>query len=385
MRIGVLTSLYPAPPRPYEGIFAERRWRGMLERGHEVAVVHPLPRTPGPLARGAWAEIRDMPARETRHGITVERPRYWHWPGRALGNAARFARAGLRTLGDGSRRPDVVVADYAWPAACASQTLRERALPFVVSGRGSDVLQVAAIAELRAVLAQCLQSSAGWVGVSQDLVEAMDELAGRPGTGRLVPNGVDLERFVPGDQAAARERLGLAAGESLTLVVGHLIERKDPLLALEAFARAQPGSGRLVFLGRGPLGEAVRTAAAARGLSDRVDVRGEVQPEDLAGWYQACDCLLLTSSREGRPNVVLEALASGRPVVATDAGGTRELLADLPGSLVPERDPEAIAERLRETLAAAWEPEHLRGLVAHLSWSRSCETLERYLEERSAA
>ena len=56
MRIEVLTSLYPSPPRPHEGIFAERRWTGMQTRGHEVHVVHPLPRT-GPFVRGSWAEI----------------------------------------------------------------------------------------------------------------------------------------------------------------------------------------------------------------------------------------------------------------------------------------------------------------------------------------
>ena len=108
MNIEVLTSLYPSPPRPFEGIFAERRWTGMRERGHQVRVTHPLPRTPGPFARGAWAEIRRMPAREERAGIRIERPRYLHLPGRALRNARRFQRVGLRRLlREGP--PDVVV------------------------------------------------------------------------------------------------------------------------------------------------------------------------------------------------------------------------------------------------------------------------------------
>jgi len=385
VRIGVLTSLYPAPTRPFEGIFAERRWRGMADRGHEVSVVQPLPRTPGPLARGAWAEIRDMPAREVRHGIPVDRPRYWHWPGRSAGNAERFARAGTAVLCAGGVRPDVVVADYAWPAASAVDAVGACGVPFVISGRGSDVLQVAGIAELRLVLARCLTRSAGWVGVSQDLVDAMDGLAERPGTGALVPNGVDLERFAPGDRGAARERLGLAREGTLTLVVGHLIERKDPLLALEAFARAAGTEARLVFLGRGPLREDLERSVAARGLTARVSILGEVPPEELQWWYRACDCLLLTSSREGRPNVVLEALASGRPVVATDAGGTRELLAGMDGALVLDRDPESIAKSLRRTLEASWDAAALRERVGHLSWEKSCETLESYLEQRRAA
>ena len=263
MRIEVLTSLWPSPPRPYEGIFAERRWLGMLNRGHEVGVVHPQPLAPA-LACGRWGEIRRMPRRELRHGLVVVRPRYLHLPGRARANAHRFARAGLRALLTRSR-PDVVVADYAWPAAAVAPRLAELGLPCVVSGRGSDVLEVAGEAGLGGELAEFLRAAGHWCGVSDELVRALDELGGAPGRGRLVPNGVDLERFTPAPRAVARTRLGLAPDGALVLVVGHLIPRKDPLLALAAFARGAPPDARCAFLGRGPLAGELERAIRREG------------------------------------------------------------------------------------------------------------------------
>ena len=94
----MLTSLYPSCARPFEGIFAERRWLSMLSRGHEVSLTQPLPLAPPSalarlLGRSDWAAIADSPKEERREGITVRRPRYLHVPGRPLSNARRFAFA----------------------------------------------------------------------------------------------------------------------------------------------------------------------------------------------------------------------------------------------------------------------------------------------------
>ena len=161
MRIGVLTSLYPSPPRPQEGIFAERRWVGMRARGHEVFLVHPVPHAPKILSWGQRGEYRRMPSGEDRRGVRIGRPRYRHVPRRALGNAAAFASAGCELL-LGAERPDVVVIDYAWPAAAAVQRLREAGLPCVVNGRGSDVLLVREHPSLRAELARALELAGRW-------------------------------------------------------------------------------------------------------------------------------------------------------------------------------------------------------------------------------
>jgi glycosyltransferase involved in cell wall biosynthesis len=373
MRIGVLTSLYPGPTRPYEGIFAERRWTLMQARGHRIAVVHPLPLTPPAIAgpRARWRAIAGLPEREERGGIPIRRPRYLHLPRLALGNARRFARAGLGELGE----PELVVCDYAWPAAYAARELAHRRIPCVISGRGSDVLQVREQPRLAQELAGCLRAAGHWCAVSADLVRAMDALGGKPGQGVLVPNGVDCELFQPRERGPARRALGLPEERPLVLVVGHLIPRKDPMLALAAFERGAPSEALLVFLGRGELEEELARRAGAR-----VRLVGERPPEELATWYAAADLLLLTSRREGRPNVVLEALASGRPVLATDAGGTAEILAGEPRMLAATRDPGELGRRLAELLVTPPAPERCRALVSALSWERALDALERCLE-----
>jgi len=384
MRICVLTSLYPSAPLPFEGVFAERRWSEMAARGHAIRVVQPTPRAPlGALGAGLgqrlgrqeWRDAARKPARELRAAIEIERPRYLHVPGLSLRNAHAFARAGVRTiLAHG--RPDAVVCDYAWPAAAAAPLLATSAVPVLISGRGSDVLQVAGVPALAAELSRCLRAAGHWIGVSRDLVHCMDRLGESPGRGVLVPNGVDLELFRVQDRGAAREQLGLAIESSLVLVVGHLIERKDPSLALRAFLAGAPAHALLAFVGRGPLEARVRELARDCGQSERVRFAGELEPRQLARWYAACDALLLTSSREGRPNVVLEALACGRAVVATDAGGTAELLAGLPDAVDSDRDPAAIGARLARALARPAPPEELRARVQGLSWGASSIKLE---------
>ena len=364
MRIAILTSLYPSTSLPFEGVFAERRWLGMAARGHAIRVVQPTPTAPlgvvgssvGPLlGRPQWRDVARKPERELRGGIEIERPRYLHVPGLSLRNARAFARRGVRAvLAQG--RPDAVVCDYAWPAAAAAPILADSGVPVLISGRGSDVLQVAGVPALAAELSRGLRAAGHWIGVSCDLVQAMDRLGQAPGRGVLVPNGVDLELFRIQDRGRAREQLGLEVDQPLVLVVGHLIERKHPSLALGAFLRGAPANAALAFVGRGPLEGRVRGLARDAGQSARVLFVGELEPPQLAHWYAACDALLLTSSREGRPNVVLEALASGRAVVATDAGGTAELLAGLPDAVAADRDPAAIGARLARALAQPTAP-----------------------------
>jgi glycosyltransferase involved in cell wall biosynthesis len=276
----------------------------------------------------------------------------------------------------------VVVLDYAWPAAAAAARLRARGLACVVGGRGSDVLEVVGEAGLADELAAALRAAGHWCAVSQDLLAVLDRLGGRGGQGVLVANGIDHALFHPRDRAATRRALGLelADDQRLVLVCGHLIERKDPLLALETFARGGGPRDRLVFLGRGPLVPALEAAIFARGLGQRVELRGEVPPESLALWYGAADALLLTSRREGRPNVVLEALASGRPVLATEAGGTAEVLGELaPRMLARTRDPGALGVALERLLAEPAHPQDCAAAVAHLTWDASLDALERCL------
>lgn len=382
MKVRVLTSLYPSPETPFEGIFAARKWEGLAARGHDVDVVMPLPWAPGTFQSvlpAHYARMARAPREEVREGIPVVRPRYLHIPSRGVGNANRFAKVGIRGV-MARGRPDVCVIDYAWPGAAAAEGLRAKGVPVVINGRGSDVLQVAEVESLSAELQRGLGAAHAVTAVSQDLLDAMVRLGGNADAATLTPNGVDTEHFSPGPRDEARGRVCQPVGDRMVLVVGHLIPRKDPILSMDAFHAAGLENARLVFVGRGPLMGDVRAHAVSLGIEDRVSLLGERPPEELVDWYRAADVMLLTSSREGRPNVVLEALSTGCPVVATDAGGTSEVVTS-DRMLSSSRDAADIGAMLKGLLAAPPTPAELRAGIEHLTWRSSLDGLERILNQ----
>jgi glycosyltransferase involved in cell wall biosynthesis len=157
----------------------------------------------------------------------------------------------------------------------------------------------------------------------------------------VVPNGVDPRFRADGPRAAG----------DYALVVGSLQPRKDPETAIEAIALLGDGNLRLIFAGpdRGGRVDAERAAQHA-GLRSRVDFRGYVPDEELAGLYRGAACLVFPSRYEGFGLPALEAMASGTPVVATTAGALPEVAGDA-AILVGERDPVALAGGIERALA----------------------------------
>lgn len=164
---------------------------------------------------------------------------------------------------------------------------------------------------------------------------------------RLIPNGVDTDRFAPAttlERQAIRASLGLRADELIALFVGRLEQRKGLDLLLKAWGEmaGRPAPPRLLIVGPG---NAERWTALARGLEIESRISFLGGREDVARFYRAADLFVFPSRAEGCPNAVLEAMASGVPVVATDVAGNREAVGEdgRTGWLVPAGDPRALA------------------------------------------
>jgi len=164
---------------------------------------------------------------------------------------------------------------------------------------------------------------------------------------RVVYNGIDVERFHPRDELS-REDVGPV------VTIGRLVEQKNHRLFLQAaveLSRYVPHA-RFVIVGDGPLGEALEAQARSLGIHARVSFVGE--RGDVDAILRAASLFWLTSRWEGMPNVLLEAMASGTPVVATDVGGVRELVrSGIDGFIVAGDDPEAFAHHSRDLLVDA--------------------------------
>lgn len=171
---------------------------------------------------------------------------------------------------------------------------------------------------------------------------------------RVIPNGLVLDKFMVNDsnRAGLRQQLGIAEDEFLWLAVGRLEEQKDYPTLLQAFKVLKQGGhkAQLRVAGQGPLLESLQGQAADLGLSDHAIFLG--LRRDIPLLLDAADAFVLSSAWEGLPNVVMEAMASGKPVVATCVGGVPELVQEgVNGYMAPPRNAEALAAAMEKMMA----------------------------------
>jgi len=194
------------------------------------------------------------------------------------------------------------------------------------------------------------------VGVGEAVRQALINNEGIPGQRvGVLYNGIDVDAFASaGDRAAARRDLGAGPGEFLLLQVARLDYLKDHATAVRTLARVvtQAPNARLVLVGDGPERPAIEAQVRKLNLADKVRLLGT--RADVARLLHGADAFLLTSTSEGIPLTVIEAMAVGLPVVATDVGGLREVVTDgETGFLAPAKDDAALAEHLLRLAADA--------------------------------
>jgi glycosyltransferase involved in cell wall biosynthesis len=341
---------------------------------------------PGPHDPDFGSFVADMCAALERRGLLVERAvidTRAHGPARTPLKYAGLTARALRL----ARRADVLYAHYLFPTgAVAAAAGRASGRPWVVTAHGRDVRNLARRPVRRA-------TAAGLSGASAVIAVSRRLAADLRASGLDLPPlyvahmGVDLERFRPADRAAARRRLHLDAEGPLVLAVGGLTERKNPLGLLQAFARVRAArpDARLAFVGDGPLAGALDAGTARLGLSGAVIRAGAMSHDHVPEWMAACDVLAMPSLVEPLGIVALEALASGRPVVATTEGGAREVVPDGLGALVDPHDPGAIAAALGRLLDAPPSPARCRAFAEGQGVDRQAARVAQVLREAATA
>jgi glycosyltransferase involved in cell wall biosynthesis len=295
MRILLVSQMYPGPADPDLGAFVQRLELALRERGHEL----------------------DLAVIDRRAG---GRRRYLE--------LLRDARAAARR-----RRPDVVYAHVLVPAGLIA-SLASRA-PLVVTAHGQDVQNVGSIRGVRVITRRVVRRAAAVVAVSGYLQRELEaKIPEARGKTEVVDCGVDLERFRP-------EPRPPRAGPAF-VCVGSLTARKNVLRLARAFERL--GEGTLTFVGDGTL------RAQLEGRPGIV-VAGRVPHHEIPEWIARADVVCGPSLVEPFGQALLEALACGRPVVATRIGGPPEFVPAEAGVLVDPMDEEALAAALRAAAA----------------------------------
>jgi len=365
MKICMLTSSYPKYPGEVTAPFIEEIAAGVAARGHEVHVV--LPRH------------RDLRRPAVDRGVHLHP--YAYAPCRALNVwgyaesmaadvevrgrvylAALFALpAGLLALRQVARRtqPDIVHAHWVLPnGPLGALVAAGRRIPLVISLHGSDVYLPERHRWLRGAAAWTFRRAAAITACSGDLARRADALGAPEGRVTVIPYGADRETFYPAgaeERARVRAEWGLREGEALVLAVGRLVRKKGFEVLLRALPQVAAAAGpvRLLVAGQGDLRGELEALARELGVGSFVTFLGAVERGRLPALFRACDVLAVPSVHDergnvdGLPNVVLEGMASGAAIVASDVAGIPQVIRPAEtGLLVPERDPAALAQAL---------------------------------------
>lgn len=372
MKILTFTTLYPSAARPNHGIFVETRLRHLLESGRvEARVVAPVPWFPSENARyGRYAAHASTPREERRHGVEVMHPRYLSVPKFGMNVAplllAGRASSALDTIIRRGYDFDIIDAHYFYPDGVAAAIVgRKLNKPVVITARGTDINLLPQFAIPRRMIRWAAGQAAALVTVSAALKSSLVQLGVDNNKISVLRNGVDTRMFRPVDRAMHRARMGLTG--TVLLMVGNLVSLKGHEFVLRAL-REFPDAC-LLIVGAGEEKHKLEGMARALKIQDRVRFLGVMSQDQLAGVYGAADALVLASSREGWPNVLLEAMACGTPVVSSSVGGTPEIVtAPEAGVLMTERSVPGVAKALRRLLHNYPDRALTRKYAERFSW-----------------
>jgi glycosyltransferase involved in cell wall biosynthesis len=388
LRILIVTKVFPNALEPVAAAFNRQQFAalGRLATVHLMAVVQWFPGAGLFPSRTTAGKLSRLPAYEWIDGLFVRHPRVFHVPRLDYAVAPALYVASLwpavRRL---AGKVDVVLGSFAYPDGVAAVALaRLLGVPSAIYALGTDLNVVPAFAGVPAVLRRALPRAQKIIAPSRALGDRAVALGASPDRVVVIPNGVDRSIFFPQDRRAMRRFLGQPEDGRWILFVGRLEKEKgleELLAAFQKIAAAEPDL-KLVVVGDGTLrarlqGEAARTPG-------RIIVAGPRPLSQVGRWMAAADLLALPSWNEGTPNVVLEALASGRRVVATRVGGIPDVItSDDCGELCEPRDVDGLAASLRRVAGASYDPAALAAR-ATVTWDESAARLHDVLASAAA-
>ena len=387
MKILTFSTLFPNSEKPGHGIFVETRLRHLVASGKvEARVVAPIPWFPSTNPRfGNYARFAKAPRHEVRHGIDVSHPRYPVLPKVGMSVApmllAQAVKPAIARMIREGYDFDLIDAHYFYPDGVAAAMLaRAFNKPLVITARGSDITLFPHYALPRRQILWAARRADAMITVCnalRDEIVAMGIDADRVVSLR---NGVDLQLFRPIERTPNAMFTLLAVGHLVPVKAQDLIIGALPLL---------PGV-RLVLAGDGPDRAKLENLARELQVTDRVSFLGAVPQAQLRQHYGSADALVLSSSREGWANVLLESMACGTPVVASRVYGTPEVVAaPEAGVLMAERSYQGVADAVNALRANYPDRAATRRYAERFSWDDTTagqlHLFERVLAERRGA
>lgn len=361
MRVLLVSDMYARPERSISATYFHRQAVELARLGVEVRVLCPLPALPHRLGRRARHERSS--SGYSIDGIAVTRLFYpklapFGWAAR-LGNGL-LKRALMHKVREVAEDYDfeLIHAIRLFPIASSLVPIAEATgRPLLALGVGSDVhTNPYGSRGMRELTRRAIEGSDRVAAVSRALARQILDLGQPRRRIATIYNGVDTDTFAPMPErrSALRRELGLPDRGPGMVMVSRLARAKGARELLEAFGEleARYEDAWLAIVGDGPESSVLRRRAASLGVASKVFFPGAQPHESIPLWLNAADVFVLPSYNEGLPNVVMEAMACGLPVVATDVGGTAEAVEEAcTGFLVPPRSAAELVRPLERLLS----------------------------------
>jgi teichuronic acid biosynthesis glycosyltransferase TuaC len=359
MKVAVVTQYFPTSQQVWAGHSAYQTLR-MLARLCDLHVFYPEAVYPAGLAPSAG---RRVPLDRTwePEGVHVSYIPYLTLPviGRPLNGLTMTTRLLPHVR---AYAPDVILNYVIYPDGLAATNIARRlGVPSVLTAIGSDLNRIPGRL-VKSLTQRALRQASVVTTVSHDLARTAIALGSHSAHTQAILNGCDTSVFHPGNpdeasRADARKALGVPSDTEAIVYVGRLDVRKGLLELVEAMAglRGRRPNAHCYIVGDGPDRPAILEAVTRLDAQAAVTLVPSCPTSGVARWMAAADLVTLPSYKEGCPNVVIEALAAGRPVVATNVGGIPELMDHSCGRLIPAKDPAALLQALDETLEQTWD------------------------------
>jgi glycosyltransferase involved in cell wall biosynthesis len=365
-------STFPTPQQPGQGLVNAIQLRA-LSRHMQFVVLSPHRYFPFKAANALHPPVGSQREYE---GIPVTDAHAWYLPmvhgpinGRLYALSIRRALAGLCA----SFRPDFLLTSWTFPDTVAvAQEAKRLGLPLMTIVRGTDVHLYCTMPARWAAVLEALHYASVVIARGQSLAYEVIKGGIPKEKVHVVYNGVDQQTFRPRDRNETARALDLPVQRRRVLCVASFWEVKLVPVLIEAFAemiRAGNTDTDLVLIGDGPERPIVDRLIAQHQFGDRLRLLNERPHAEVAQWMAACDVVCLPSRNEGIPNVILEAFACGRPVVASRAGGIPEIVREGETALLaPPGDRFALASTLTAALTRTWDASLIRQSVARFDW-----------------
>jgi glycosyltransferase involved in cell wall biosynthesis len=389
IKVLVITHTFPTKYNPVAAIFLLNQLKS-LEKFCDIRVIFPYAYVPNIKFLNPYYRFSKIPEYEKVHGIDVFHPKYIMIPRilfklrllnyyLAIESLFSYLSA-KKTVKNflNEWNPDIIHLHGSLSESLLVNWIKKGfKKPLLVTVYGEDVTRYSKQFPSSLLVKNTFKNADAIISQSEFLKKEIGRLGIKNKRFFIIPMGALIEKFKPKGKNIARARLNLPQDKKIILFVGHLFARKGVEYLIKALKQVSKKEKKVLccIIGSGHLELQLKKLASDLGLNQNVKFLGQKKHSQIPQFMNACDIFVLPSLNEGLPVVLCEALACGKPVVATNVAGTPELVNIDVGLLVKPKDPDDLARKLILALNKKWESKKLLKRAQDFTVDKSAKKL----------